>query len=83
MKFLKLSLLVFPLFVFADNPILPADIDSVQETVTQETIEVVATEEPAKTLSSESETESTKSNYQQETPRDLVLLFMFFAILVL
>jgi hypothetical protein len=83
MKFLKLSLLVVPLFVFADNPILPSDIDSVQETTTQETIEVVAKEEPVKTLSLESETELTKSNYQQETPRDFVLLSMFFAILVL
>jgi len=36
MKFLKLSLLVFPLIVLADNPILPADIDAVQGSSTQE-----------------------------------------------
>ena len=83
MKFLKLSLLVFPLFVLADNPILPADIDAVQETSTQEIVEEVAQEETAKILDSDSESKSTKSSYQQETPPDLVLMSMIFTILVL
>tara|TARA_Y100000768_G_C23972779_1_gene681404 strand:- start:943 stop:1194 length:252 start_codon:yes stop_codon:yes gene_type:complete len=83
MKFLKLSLLIMPLFVLADNPILPADIDAVQETSTQEIVEEVAQAEPAKILDSDSETKSTQSSYQQETPPDLVLLSMIFTILVL
>jgi len=83
MKFLKLSLLIMPLFVLADNPILPADIDAVQETSTQEIVEEVAQAEPAKILESDSETKSTQSSYQQETPPDLVLLSMIFTILVL
>ena len=83
MKFLKLSLLIMPLFVLADNPILPADIDAVQETSTQEVVEEVAQAEPAKILDSDSETKSTQSSYQQETPPDLVLLSMIFTILVL
>ena len=80
MKFFKLSLLVLPLFVFADNPILPADIDAAQETPTQETAEIMVQEEPAKALPSDSEAES---NDQQETPRDFVLLSAIFAILIL
>jgi len=83
MKFLKLSLLILPLFVLADNPILPADIDAVQETSTQEIVEEVAQAEPANILDSDSETKSTQSSYQQETPPDLVLLSMLFLILVL
>ena len=83
MKFFKLSLLVLPLFVFADNPILPTDIDSAQETSTQETAEKVMKEEPAKVLPSDSKADTAKSDYQQETPRDFVLLSMIFAILVL
>ena len=83
MKFLKLSLLIMPLFVLADNPILPADIDAVQETSTQEIVEEVAQAEPAKILDSDSETKSTQSSYQQDTPPDLVLLSMIFTILVL
>ena len=83
MKFLKLSLLIMPLFVLADNPILPADIDAVQETSTQEVVEEVAQAEPAKILDSDSETKSTQSSYQQETPPDLVLLSMIFTILIL
>ncbi len=83
MKFLKLSLLIMPLFVLADNPILPADIDAVQENSTQEIVEEVAQAEPAKILDSDSETKSTQSSYQQETPPDLVLLSMIFTILVL
>jgi len=83
MKFFKLSLLVLPLFVFADNPILPADIDAVQETSTQETVERVVQEESTKALPSDSKADTTKSDYQQETPRDFVLLSMIFAILVL
>jgi len=80
MKFFKLSLLVLPLFVLADNPILPADIDAAQETPTQETAEIMVQEEPAKALPSDSEAES---NSQQETPRDFVLLSAIFAILIL
>tara|TARA_Y100000996_G_C22440299_1_gene609512 strand:+ start:576 stop:827 length:252 start_codon:yes stop_codon:yes gene_type:complete len=83
MKFLKLCLLILPLFVLADNPILPADIDAVQETSSQEIVEDVAQEEPAKILDSDSETKSSQSSYQQETPPDLVLLSMIFTILIL
>ena len=83
MKLFKLSLLVFPLFVLADNPILPADIDTMQETSTNEIVEQVAQEEPAKIIDSDSETKSTQSSYQQETPPDLVLMSMIFTILVL
>ena len=83
MKLFKLSLLVFPLFVLADNPILPADIDTIQETSTNEIVEEVAQEEPAKIIDSDSETKSTQSSYQQETPPDLVLMSMIFTILVL
>ena len=35
MKLFKLSLLVLPLFVLADNPILPDDIDTGKENSTQ------------------------------------------------
>ena len=83
MKLFKLSLLVFPLFVLADNPILPADIDTIQETSTNEIVEEVAQEEPAKIIDSNSETKSTQSSYQQEIPPDLVLMSMIFTILVL
>ena len=83
MKFLKLCLLILPLFVLADNPILPADIDAVQETSSQEIVEDVVQEEPAKILDSDSETKSSQSSYQQETPPDLVLLSMIFTILIL
>ena len=83
MKFLKLCLLILPLFVLADNPILPADIDAVQETSSQEIVEDVAQEEPAKILDSDSEIKSSQSSYQQETPPDLVLLSMIFTILIL
>ena len=82
MKLLKLSLLVFPLFVLADNPILPADIDTMQETSTNEIVMEVAQEEPAKIINSDSETKPTKSSYQQETPPALVLMSMIFTILV-
>ena len=83
MKFLKLCLLILPLFVLADNPILPADIDAVQETSSQEIVEDVVQEEPAKILDSDSETKSSQSSYQQETPPDLVLISMIFTILIL
>ena len=83
MKFLKLCLLILPLFVLADNPILPADIDAVQETSSNEIVEDVVQEEPAKILDSDSETKSSQSSYQQETPPDLVLLSMIFTILIL
>ena len=83
MKLFKLSLLVFPLFVLADNPILPADIDTIQETSTNEIVEEVVQEEPAEIIDSNSETKSTQSSYQQETPPDLVLMSMIFTILVL
>jgi sensor histidine kinase YesM len=84
MKFFKLSLLVLPLFIFADNPILPSDIDVVQQTSTQEnTIEEVVSEEPEKIISSNTEIKSTQSSYQQETPPDLVLFSWIMLILVL
>ena len=83
MKLFILSLFVFPLFVLADNPILPADIDTMQETSTNEIVEEVAQEEPAKIIDSDSETKSTQSSYQQEIPPDLVLMSMIFTILVL
>lgn len=83
MKLLKLSLLVFPLFVLADNPILPADdIDTMQETSTNEIVMEVAQVEPAEIINSDSETKPTQSSYQQETPPDLVLMSMIFTILV-
>ena len=88
MKFFKLSLLVLPLFVLADNPILPADIDSAQETSAQETLvpetlEQVVKEEPAQVTYSDSIIKTTESNYQEEIPRDFVLLSFIFAMLVL
>ena len=70
MKFLKLCLLILPLFVLADNPILPADIDAVQETSSQEIVEDVAQEEPAKILDSDSETKSSQSSYQYSQQLD-------------
>ena len=82
MKLLKLSLLVFPLFVLADNPILPTDIDTMQETSTNEIVMEVAQVEPAEIINSDSETKPTQSSYQQETPPDLVLMSMIFTILV-
>ena len=83
MKFFKLSLLVLPLFVLADNPILPEDIDSAQETSAQETLEQVVKEEPAQVTYSDSKIKTTESNYQEEIPRDFVLLSFIFAMLVL
>jgi len=88
MKFFKLSLLVLPLFVLADNPILPEDIDSAQETSAQETsvqetLEQVVKEEPAQVIYSDSKIKTTESNYQEEIPRDFVLLSFIFAMLVL
>ena len=88
MKFFKLSLLVLPLFVLADNPILPADIDSAQETSAQETsvpetLEQVVKEEPAQVTYSDSKIKTTESNYQEEIPRDFVLLSFIFSMLVL
>ena len=93
MKFFKLSLLVLPLFVLADNPILPADIDSAQETSAQETsaqetsaqetLEQVVKEEPVQVTYSDSIIKTTESNYQEEIPRDFVLLSFIFAMLVL
>ena len=88
MKFFKLSLLVLPLFVLADNPILPADIDSAQETSAQETsvpetLEQVVKEEPAQVTYSDSKIKTTESNYKEEIPRDFVLLSFIFSMLVL
>ena len=83
MKFFKLSLLVLPLFVLADNLILPADIDSAQETSAQETLEQVVKEEPAQVTYSDSKIKTTESNYQEEIPRDFVLLSFIFSMLVL
>ena len=88
MKFFKLSLLVLPLFVLADNPILPEDIDSAQETSAQETsaqetLEQVVKEEPAQVTYSDSKIKTTESNYQEEIPRDFVLLSFIFSMLVL
>ena len=88
MKFFKLSLLVLPLFVLADNPILPEDIDSAQETSAQETsvqetLEQVVKEEPAQVIYSDSKIKTTESNYKEEIPRDFVLLSFIFSMLVL
>ena len=88
MKFFKLSLLVLPLFVLADNPILPEDIDSAQETSAQETsvpetLEQVVKEEPAQVTYSDSKIKTTESNYKEEIPRDFVLLSFIFSMLVL
>ena len=35
MKFFKLSMLMLPIFVFADNPIVPADIDTKESETTE------------------------------------------------
>ena len=83
MKFFKLSLLVFPLFVLADNPILPADIDSAHASSAQETSEQIIKEEPAQVMYTDSKAKTTESTYQEETPRDFVLLSFIFTMLVI
>ena len=40
MKFIKLSLLVLPFMVMADNPIVPMDVDAVEEKATEEVAQV-------------------------------------------
>ncbi len=83
MKFFKLFLLILPMFVLADNPILPADIDSVQESSVQEAAEQVVQEEPVQVKYSDSKINTTESNYKEETPRDFVLFSFIFSLLII
>ena len=79
MKFFKLALLVLPLFVIADNPVGPADIDAVIEVS-----EPVAQKEVAQVESSKADSkEMNESVYKEETPSDLVIVFYIVAMMVL
>ena len=40
MKFIKLSLLVLPLMVMADNPVVPVDVDSAEKKSSNQTAQV-------------------------------------------
>ena len=53
MKFFKLALLVLPLFVIADNPVDPADIDAAKEGSEPVAQKEVAQVEPSKADSKE------------------------------
>lgn len=79
MKFFKLALLVLPLFVIADNPVDPADIDAVKEVS-----EPVAQKEVAQVESSKADSKEMKESvYKEETPSDAVMIFYIFAMMVL
>lgn len=79
MKFFKLALLVLPLFVIADNPVDPADIDAVKEVS-----EPVAQKEVAQVESSKADSKEMKESvYKEETPSDLVIMFYIVAMMVL
>ena len=79
MKFFKLALLVLPLFVIADNPVDPADIDAVKEVSEPVAQKEVAQVEPSKADSKEIK----ESVYKEETPSDAVILFYIVAMMVL
>jgi hypothetical protein len=79
MKFFKLALLVLPLFVIADNPVDPADIDAVKEVSEPVAQKEVAQVEPSKADSKEMK----ESVYKEETPSDAVILFYIVAMMVL
>jgi len=79
MKFFKLALLVLPLFVIADNPVSPADIDAVKEVS-----EPVAQKEVAQVESSKADSKEMKESvYKEETPSDVVIIFYIVAMMVL
>ena len=79
MKFFKLALLVLPLFVIADNPVDPADIDAVKEVS-----EPVAQKEVAQVESSKADSKEMKESvYKEETPSDLVIIFYIVVMMVL
>lgn len=79
MKFFKLALLVLPLFVIADNPVDPADIDAVKEVS-----EPVAQKEVAQVESSKADSKEMKESvYKEETPSDVVIIFYIVAMMVL
>ena len=79
MKFFKLALLVLPLFVIADNPVDPADIDAAKEAPEPVAQKEVAQVEPSKADSKEIK----ESVYKEETPSDAVILFYIVAMMVL
>ncbi len=79
MKFFKLALLVLPLFVIADNPVDPADIDAVKEVSEPVAQKEVAQVEPSKADSKEMK----ESVHKEETPSDAVILFYIVAMMVL
>lgn len=79
MKFFKLALLVLPLFVIADNPVDPADIDAVKEVSEPVAQKEVAQVEPSKADSKEMK----ESVYKEETPSDVVIIFYIVAMMVL
>ena len=83
MKLFKLSLLVFPLFVLADNPILPDDIDTVKENSTQAYDQSIAEPQSVevdknKTEQTDTEVKITKSDLSQEN--DIILTLLLFMI---
>ena len=83
MKYLKLSLLVLPLFVLADNPILPDDIDTVKENSTQAYDQSIAEPQSVevdknKTEQTDTEVKITKSDLSQEN--DIILTLLLFMI---
>ena len=79
MKFFKLALLVLPLFVIADNPVDPADIDAAKEVSEPVAQKEVVQVEPSKADSKEIK----ESVYKEETPSDAVILFYIVAMMVL
>lgn len=86
MKFLKLSLLLLPLFVLADNPILPDDIDTGKENSTQAYDQSIAESksvevEKNKTEQTDTEVKITKSDLNQEN--DLVLTLFLLTMIAL
>tara|TARA_B100001029_G_C15058021_1_gene455961 strand:+ start:528 stop:803 length:276 start_codon:yes stop_codon:yes gene_type:complete len=86
MKFLKLSLLLLPLFVLADNPILPDDIDTGKENSTQAYDQSIAESKSVevdknKTEQTDTEVKITKSDLNQEN--DLVLTLFLLTMIAL
>lgn len=86
MKYLKLSLLLLPLFVLADNPILPDDIDTGKENSTQAYDQSIAESKSVevdknKTEQTDTEVKITKSDLNQEN--DLVLTLFLLTMIAL
>tara|TARA_A100000164_G_C21876133_1_gene757681 strand:+ start:215 stop:472 length:258 start_codon:yes stop_codon:yes gene_type:complete len=85
MKYLKLSLLILPLFVLADNPILPDDIDTGKENTTQAFDQSITESQSVevnknKTEQIDTEVKITKSDLSQENDRLLTLLLFMIAL---